>query len=52
MIIKKAETKRERLFAMAAKMLGMGTICVNGKGERIVMKSDYERLQEKEKKRG
>lgn len=32
-------------MAMTAKMFGM--ICVNGKGERIVMKSDYERLTEK-----
>lgn len=45
MIIKKAETREERLMAMIAKMLCV--ICVNGKGERIVMKSDYERLTEK-----
>lgn len=49
MIIKKAETKKERLMAMTAKMFGM--ICVNGKGERIVMKSDYERSTEKKEDR-
>lgn len=51
MEIKEAKTKKERLFAMAAKMLG--ATCVNGKNEVIVLKSDYERLtKKKEDKNG
>ena len=44
-MIKKAETKKERLMAMSAKMLGM--VCVNGKGDQIICNSDYDRLTEK-----
>lgn len=44
-MIKEAKTKKERLMAMAARMFGM--YCVNGKGDRIVLKDDYERLTEK-----
>lgn len=46
-MIKKAETKKERLMAITAKMFGM--ICINGKGEWIVLDSDYERLTNEKK---
>lgn len=45
MEIKEAKTKKERMLAMAAKVLG--ATCVNGKNEVIVLKSDYERLTKK-----